>query len=206
MDPADEMRGIADEIRAISENGLEWSGDDPYDRDRYERLRRCAARLFAFVDERDVDEIERTVFHQLTHRAPVPCSDAAVIDDDGNILLIQRADNGLWAMPGGMLEIGETPAGGAVREAQEEAGVVIEVDEMVGVYDSLHHDSVSPLQLCIFVFLARVVGRRDASTPHEVLDVGWFGPDELPPLSPGHTNRVPHVFEFLAHRQVHFDP
>ena len=39
---------------------------------------------------------------------------AAVIDDSGRILLVQRADNGLWAMPGGDFEIGETPAAGVV--------------------------------------------------------------------------------------------
>lgn len=206
MEPADELRMIADEVRAISETGLHWSGDDPYDRDRYERLRHGAARLFAFVDERDVDEIERTVFHQITHLAPVPCSDAAVLDDQGRILLIQRADNGLWAMPGGMLEMGETPAEGAAREAREEAGVEIEVDELVGIYDSRLHGSRSPVQLYMFVFLGRAVGECEASTPREVLDQGWFGPDALPELSPGHVRRVPDVFRFLVDRRAHFDP
>ncbi|MBK5222494.1 MAG: NUDIX hydrolase N-terminal domain-containing protein [Acidimicrobiia bacterium] len=196
---------IADEIRAISQAGLGWSADAPYDRDRYERLLHAAAQLFALVDERDVDEIERTVFTQLTHLAPVPVADAAIVGDDGRIFLIQRADNGLWALPGGMLEMGETPAEGALREAREEAGIVAEGVDLIGVFDSRLHDSRSALQLYAFVFLCRQVGTVEASTPHEVHDGRWFARDELPPLSPGHGAKVPHVFEFLEHRRPHFD-
>ena len=62
--------------------------------------------------------------------------DAAVIDDDGRILLVQRADNSKWAMPGGAMEVSETPAEGVVREAFEETGVRCEVVALVGVFDS----------------------------------------------------------------------
>jgi 8-oxo-dGTP pyrophosphatase MutT (NUDIX family) len=46
-----------------------------------------------------------------------------VIDPQGRILLMQRTDDRKWAMPGGGLEVGETPAAGVVREAFEETGV-----------------------------------------------------------------------------------
>lgn len=205
MDVANRLVQLGDELRALAEEGLRYSADEPYHRERYERLRRGAASVFALADERDVDDIERTVFAQLTHGAPIACGDAAIVDGDERLLLIQRSDDRLWAMPGGGFNVGETPAEGVAREAAEETGVTVEVDELVGVFDSRYCETTSALQLYQFVFLCRPVSSSSATTPHEVLDQGWFGPDELPPLSPGHTVRVPYVFEYLKHRRPYFD-
>ena len=206
MTLADELRLLADQLRVTAEHGLHYSDDQPYDRARYEQVRSVAARLFALTDERPLEEVERSVFSALTHLAPVPGGDAAVFDAEERILLIQRADDGLWAMPGGGFDMGETPAEGVAREAFEETGYEVEVVDLVGVYDSRFCESSYPLQLYQFVFRCRVVGeRRTATTPHEVLDVGWFSADSLPPLSPGHTVRVPDAFGFLADGVVRFD-
>lgn len=196
---------MADELRVLASVGMRWTKDDPYNTDRYERVRTVAARLFAFADTRSVDEIERDLFSQITHVAPAPCGDAAVVDEERRILLIRRADDGLWAMPGGAFEMGETAAEGVAREAREEAGVEVEVTDLIGVYDSRFCETRSSLQLYQFVFLCHVVGQTTPSTPYEVLDVEWFAEGNLPPLSPGHTVRVPDVFKFLANRRTYFD-
>lgn len=205
MDAANRLRQLGDELRALAEEGLQYSGNEPYHRERYQRLRRGAASVFALADERDVDHIEKTVFAQLTHRAPIACGDAAIVDGDGRMLLIQRSDDRLWAMPGGGFNVGETPSEGVAREAVEETGLTVEVVELVGVFDSRHCETRSALQLYQFVFLCRPLAASAATTPHEVLDQGWFGRDELPRLSPGHTVRVPRVFEYLEHRRPYFD-
>jgi ADP-ribose pyrophosphatase YjhB (NUDIX family) len=205
MDVANRLRLLGDELRALAVEGLRYSGDEPYHRERYERLRHGAASVFALADEEGVDHIEKTVFAQLTHRAPIACGDAAIVNGDDRILLIQRSDDELWAMPGGGFNVGETPAEGVAREAAEETGVTVEVTELVGVFDSRHCDTRSPLQLYQFVFLCRPMSSSAATTPHEVLDQGWFSHDELPPLSPGHTVRVPFVFDYLESRRPYFD-
>lgn len=202
---ADDVRGIADELRAIASQGMRWSEDAPYDLDRYSRVRDAAVRLFALTDGRPFVEVERAVLTQLTHLAPVPCGDAAVIDGEGRILLIQRADDQRWAMPGGGFDLGETAAEGVSREAREETGVDVEVLELVGVWDSRFNGATDWLQLYQFVFLCRPRSQGTATTPQEVLDVGWFRADALPPLSAGHTVRVPYVFEYLGHRRPYFD-
>lgn len=203
---AEDLRRWGDELRAIAEVGLSWSHDNPYDRERYEHVRRVAAQLFATADLRPPEEIERSVFSQLTHVAPMPGGEAAVVDEQERIFLIRRADDQLWAMPGGIFEIGETPAGGAEREAREETGMVVRARELVGVWDSRFSESRSSLQLLQFVFLCEVVAAEgQATTPNEVIDSGWFRGDELPPLSPGHTVRVPAVFAYLRHRTPFFD-
>jgi 8-oxo-dGTP pyrophosphatase MutT (NUDIX family) len=202
---ADDLRMLGDELRSLAEEGLQWSDGKPYDRERYERARHIAAKAFALADERGAEEVQRTVFSQLTHSSPVVCADAATIDADGRILLIRRADDGLWAMPGGGVHPGETAAEGACREALEEAGVDVHVTDLVGVYDSRFCGANAPLQLALFTFLCEPVGELASTTPHEVLDVGWFAADALPPLSPGHHLRVPDVFRFLRDRRPAFD-
>lgn len=202
---AEDLRLLGDELRVLAETGLHWSRENPYDAARYERARRLAARLFALADLRGHEEVERDLFSQLSHLAPIPVADAAVIDDAERILLIRRADDGLWAMPGGFYEMGETPVQGAVREALEETGYVVEPLDLVGVYDSRLCGSRSSLQLFHFVFLCRPRYTVEATTPYEITDLGWYAESDLPPLSPGHTVRVPDVFRFLRRRRTIFD-
>lgn len=69
----------------------------------------------------------------------VPSVTAAVRDDDGRLLLIHRVDNGLWALPGGAMNLGETVADAAIREVAEESGIRIEITDLVGLYTSPGH-------------------------------------------------------------------
>ena len=65
---------------------------------------------------------------------------AAVVLRAGQVLLVQRGREpakGLWGLPGGMLELGETVAEGVRREVWEECGVEIEVGPLVGVFEPM---------------------------------------------------------------------
>ena len=64
---------------------------------------------------------------------------AFVVNDAGELLLIRRSDNGLWALPGGAQDIGECIADTVVRETREETGIDVEVTGLVGIYSSPHH-------------------------------------------------------------------
>jgi ADP-ribose pyrophosphatase YjhB (NUDIX family) len=69
----------------------------------------------------------------------VPAASAMVTNDRGDILLQRRADNGLWAPPGGTIELGESISETAVREVKEETGLDVEITELVGVYTNPRH-------------------------------------------------------------------
>lgn len=190
-----QLRLWADELHAIANEGMRWESQNPYQVHRYDRVRRIAAELFAAQDTRSADEIEQLYRGALAHIAPYPVGDAAVFNERGEILLIQRADNKLWAMPGGAFEVGETPAEGACREAWEETGVAVEALQLIGVYDSRRCNSTSNNHLYHFVFLCRP---RDAAPQpvitNETLAVGWYAEEVLPALSPGHVRRVADAF------------
>jgi NUDIX domain/Hydrolase of X-linked nucleoside diphosphate N terminal len=115
----------ADELRAIANEQLLWGEQSSYNRDRCKRLLKIAAEIAATNDVRDADTIEEVFAGDLIHITPYSGADAAIFNSHGSILLIQRKDDRLWAMPGGVLEVGETPAEGACREAWEESGLEV---------------------------------------------------------------------------------
>jgi len=116
-------------------------------------------------------------------------------DDEGRILLHRRSDNGNWGLPGGGIEPDETAAAAAVREALEETGYRVELDRLLGVYSdpaftTMTYPDGGRVAYVAVVFTARVTGGAPALSD-ETLEVGWFGPDELPAsVSPGHRQRI----------------
>ncbi len=197
MNPAQQLTLWADKLRDVSAMGRRFA-ENIYDKHNYEAIREIAMGLMALANGEDVaafEPLRTTVFASPT---PFSVGDAAIIDDNGRILLIQRADNQRWAMPGGALEVGETPAEGAMREALEETGVACELTGFAGVWDSRHCGTTSRHHLYQFVFVGRPLTNTSPQTPshaNEVLDIGWFSENELPEnLDPGHVSRIPHAF------------
>ena len=200
-----ELQDIADQLRAIGQTGLFYARreDDEYDIARYERVLALAARLLALTDTRSVDEILKIYSGDIGVQSPKVGAFGAVFDAQGRVLLIQRSDNRLWAMPGGMVEVGETAAQAAEREIWEETGVHVRAERLIGIYDNRAYGGRAPFQLYNVGFLCAHV----SGTPHpttEALDVGYFSEDALPPLTRGHRNRMPQMFAW--HRGERTEP
>jgi len=119
-----------------------------------------------------------------------------VRDDQGRLLLIRRADNGWWAMPGGSFELDETLVEAAVRE---ESGVDVEVTGLVGIYTDPANvaalDGGRVVQDLAVCFHARPVGGTARADGVETTDVGWVDPDGLDgyALWPSHVRRIAHA-------------
>ena len=114
----------------------------------------------------------------------------------GELLLMQRSDNGHWGLPGGYVELGESVADAAAREVLEETGVRIAVGKLIGVYSDparqvIDYGGGRRVQAVNLCFEARATGGGAATTPHETLASGFFAHDELPePFVPIHTIRI----------------
>ena len=166
--------------------------------------------MLALATGESLEQIEPLRASVFSRPTPISVGDAAVINDKGQILLVQRADNGKWAMPGGALEVGETPAEGVVREALEETGVHCRAMSLVGVFDSRFCGTTSRHHLYQFVFLCEPSSQEGPEQPShaiEVLDTGWFPEDGLPQeIDPGHRSRIPEAFRaWHGDRRVFFD-
>lgn len=98
------------------------------------------------------------------------------VTPDGRLVLIRRAIEpgyGLWAQPGGFLEIDETAHEGAIRETLEETGYEVEPTDVVGVYTR------PQAAVVVIAWEARIVGGRPA-TSAETLEIRAYAPDEIP--------------------------
>ena len=130
-----------------------------------------------------------TVCDFVFYRDPKPV--AGVLAFKGKkLLLIQRGNEpklGLWSFPTGYVDIGDTPAETAVREAKEEADVDVELERLLGVYSN---DSRT---VVLIIYVGRIVAGTPAGRA-EALDARLFAPDALPELAFDHDSRILHDF------------
>lgn len=111
---------------------------------------------------------------------------AVVLDDVGRVLMIQRTDNGLWAIPGGAQDVGETCTEAAIREVCEETGLNVEVTGLVGIYSDPRHviayDDGEVRQEFSICFHARPISGQ-LTPSSESKQVHWVEPNRLDKLN-----------------------
>jgi 8-oxo-dGTP diphosphatase len=95
-----------------------------------------------------------------------------VLRADGRVLAIKRNDDGRWVPPGGVLELGETPQDGVVREVYEETGLEVQPFRLSGVYKNMRLGVVS------LAFVCGVTGGAER-TSSESDCVAWLTPEEV---------------------------
>jgi ADP-ribose pyrophosphatase YjhB (NUDIX family) len=128
----------------------------------------------------------------------VPSVVAVVQAESDRVLLIRKTDNGLWALPGGGHEPGESITETVVREVKEETGYDVEVDALTGTYTNPHHvmayDDGEVRQQFSIAFRARLIGGL-AQTSDESREVAWVRPDAIADLDmhPSMRLRIEHA-------------
>lgn len=143
---------LLDELRIIAQNGLEYT-DDPHNQRRYERLRELVGIYYGEPLDVPPEMIRDRLVDELGHVTPKVGANAAVFDDEGRILLMKRADDETWCLPGGFVDPNESPAETVVRETREETGLNVQPTELVQLYtrkpgEHGPHCLVSPIYLC----------------------------------------------------------
>lgn len=113
-----------------------------------------------------------------------------LIERDGKLLLVRRERapfKGYWDIPGGFLEEDEHPRTGAIREAREETGLRVAVDELLGVY----HDRSGDDYTLNLYYRAHVVGGREQAGD-DADELRWFVRRDIPRriAFPGHAKDV----------------
>lgn len=111
---------------------------------------------------------------------------AVVRNDAGAVLLIERSDNGLWALPGGGQELGESATDAVRREVAEETGIDVEVTGLSGIYSDPRHviayDDGEVRQEFSLCFIAQPIG-GDLRSSNESRRVRWVDPSSLDDLN-----------------------
>ncbi len=174
---------IARELHAMSQVGLEHAHSG-YDTERYERLREISAEIISKQSTLSQEEVSASFAMQPGYITPKVDVRAAVFRD-GKILLVKEVNDGRWSMPGGWADVGDTPSKAILREVKEESGFDARVLSVVGIYDAnrVPNEEWMPFYHAYkLLFLCEFLG-GEARTSHETPDVGFFAPDEIPPLS-----------------------
>ncbi|HWE62557.1 MAG TPA: NUDIX hydrolase N-terminal domain-containing protein [Chloroflexota bacterium] len=188
-----QLAAWAEELGAMATLGLLY-GRDPYDLDRYRRIQNIAAAMLGVATAQPASVVRERLAADIGYVTVKVGVAAAVFDHEGRQLLVQRQDNGLWAQPGGWADVGESPANMTVREVQEETGLTVRVERLVGLYDSRRRQFRHPHHIYHVVFLCSLIAGTPAVT-HEIRALEWFAPAApLPPLSPGHQPAIADAF------------
>ena len=201
---AQRLARIADELRAHANLGLLYV-QDAHDLSRYRRVLELSAELAALPAPQDealvLPELKATYLRALSHVCPLLGAEALVLRG-GQVLLMRRRDNGLWGLPGGLVEVGETLASAAARELLEETGLSGRPSRLLLLSDT-HHDGGSTLHIVSATFLVEADG--DPRPTLEASEVGWFTPGEWPALHPGQPPRLTRALAALASGETSFD-
>ncbi len=177
---------LLDELRVLSGNGLRYA-DDPWEEERWERVLNLVCEYYGATLDLPPEEIRERFSQEVGHVTTKVGAEAAVLDEE-RVLLIQRADDETWAMPGGWVEPGESPAEAAVRETREETGLDVETCGLVNIYNRQPGEYGLHGQVNI-VFRSRVTGGEIESS-HEALTVEYRTPDAVGNWHADHESRI----------------
>jgi ADP-ribose pyrophosphatase YjhB (NUDIX family) len=155
----EEVLAVAGDIRAAAEADQEFDAED-------------------FVEEwmKGVDKGVAGVSGYVTPKVAVG---AVVYNEKEEILLVQRADSGIWLYPTGWADVGYSASEIAVKEVREETGIVCRPQRLIALLDGLRLGFTS-VPLYSLVFLCRATGGELEAHPLETRGVGWFPEDDLP--------------------------
>jgi ADP-ribose pyrophosphatase YjhB (NUDIX family) len=205
----------SESLSGIARTGLGFT-ESLYEQERFEEILKVAADIRAEADEAEGDEsyapslvqewmdvVGRGIPGYVTPKVAVG---AAVGNEKGELLLIQRADSGIWLYPTGWCDVGYSAAEVVVKEVEEETGIEVEPVRLIAVLDGLRL-GFTRVALYSLLFYCRAVGGELAPHPLECRDVGWFTRDTMPSPLVGSERWADQVFAALngEHRDVLYD-
>jgi len=180
-------------LAAIARTGMGFT-ESLYERERYEEVLKVAADIKVAAD--DALEIRREQDHFVQewmesvgegvpgYVTPKVAIGAIVGNEEGKILLVQRKDSGVWLYPTGWADVGYSASEVAMKEVEEETGIIADPVQLLGVIDGMRM-GFSRFGMYMLLFHLRATGGVLQGHPLETADVGWFAQDELPTPTAG---------------------
>ncbi len=191
MQPQDFGRDLvrwSETLAAIARTGMGFT-QSLYEKERYEEVLKVAADIKSASDDAVETRREQDHFVQEWMESvgegipgyvtPKIAIGAIVGNDNGEILLVQRKDSGVWLYPTGWADVGYSASEVAVKEVEEETGIHAVPVQLLGVVDGMRM-GFSRFGMYMLLFHMRAVGGQLNGHPLETTDVGWFSKDALP--------------------------
>lgn len=191
------------ELQALAQAGL-FYGRDVFDIERFQRIRDIAAEMLADRTELPPDTVRELFCNETGYQTPKIDTRAAVFRD-GKILLVQEKD-GLWALPGGWCDVLESVRSNTEKEVREEAGLDVRARRIIAAQDRNQHNRPRYAYGIIKFFVECELLGGEFRANSETLASGYFGLNELPPLSEDKTTAEQIELCFAAHASATWEP
>ncbi|BCN30951.1 NUDIX hydrolase [Anaeromicropila herbilytica] len=107
-----------------------------------------------------------------------------IFNEKGEVLLQKRGDSNKWGFPGGAIELGETPQMAAIREAKEETGLDVEVNNLIGIYTDIcmEYSNGDKAHSILIAYELSAIGGKLFCDKEETLELKYFSLDNMPEL------------------------
>jgi ADP-ribose pyrophosphatase YjhB (NUDIX family) len=179
MDPA--WLGWARRLNALAQTGLTFA-ENPYEIERYTAIRTIAAEMIAQNMCTDAGRVLDLLASDAGYATP-KVDVRGVVFRDGKILLVQERSDGLWTLPGGWADVGDSPVDAVVREIREESGFETRAAKLLALLDRNKHGHPPHVNHIYKIFIRCEIIGGSPTTSHEIQDVGFFADDAIPELS-----------------------
>jgi len=170
----------AKELQFIAQSALTYS-KDPFDRERFERVREMAAEMLSHQTELPLETVKSLFCNETGYQTPKLDTRAVILR--GEEVLLVRERDGLWSLPGGWVDVNQTIRSNTEKEVREEAGLEVEATRILAVQDrNRHNPPPYAYNICkVFVLCERRGGSFRAN--RETTESAWFSPEALPPMA-----------------------
>ena len=201
-----ELLRWAEALSATAITGLGFT-ENLYERERFEQVLEIAADIRSHVvggldPNHQVQEwLDRIGSGVAGYQTPKITVGAVVGNDDGELLMVQRADSGVWLYPTGWADIGYSPAEVVVKEVKEETGIECNVVRPIAVLDGQRR-GFTRIPLVSLVFHCQATGGSLEAHPLECTDVGFFAEEALPDSTAGADLWAEHAFRAIRGEDV----
>ena len=173
----------AQQLQAVAQTGETYANND-FDRQRYDLVGNIAAAMMAAGSAAEPRDLIERFARERGYATPRMDVRAAVFRDEC-ILMVQERSDGLWTLPGGFADVGDSPSSAVEREVLEESGFTAKATKLVALFDRNRHPHPPfGYHLWKAFFLCELQGGV-ARPSIETSAVDFFAADRLPPLSQG---------------------
>ena len=190
----------AQKIQAVSRNGLTYT-QNVFDQERYHQLQEVATEIISAYSEVDMPLIRDIFDKQAGYMTPKVDVRGAVFKDD-RLLFVKELSDGGWTLPGGWVDVNESPGQAVEREVREEAGYIVKAVKLAAVYDRNKHPHPPYLFHAYKLFFICDLLGGEPTVSIETGGAEFFTRDNLPDLSLARTtpDEIERCFDY------HFQP
>lgn len=169
------------EMQATAQTGIAYT-KDPYDKERYQKLLDLSGEIASVMSGFEPEKVQKMFQYDKGYATP-KLDVRAFITHGEEVLFVKERSEGLWALPGGWVDVGESATEAIIREVKEETGYDVRVIRLLALWDKLKHDHPPQWPHAHKCFFHCEINSGDSKLSHEIAEVCMFKLDSLPPLS-----------------------